>query len=70
MRRMEAETCRCWTRVTRQRTTEPTLGRGVAADMFEGVGPGRGTEMVGLSFLVAAGMVKVRPMIEARMFVS
>lgn len=48
----------------RHKTTEPTVGRVLIFEIAD-IEPERGTEMVGLLFLSAAGVVKMEPMIDA-----
>ena len=65
--RTDAFSSRCRTRVTRQRTVEPTLGRLLEVFVFV---ERRGTEMVGLLDLDCAGVVAEMPIMEAMMLDS
>ncbi len=69
--RIDAEACRCWTRVMRQSTVLFRAGsvfslRGWDDDLDEN----RGMVRVGLPVLLEAGTVETEPMIEAQIFDS
>ena len=65
--KIEALSSLCRTRVTRQRTCEPTAGKVVLVLVATAW---RGTEIVGLLDLLCAGVTSEVPIIEARMLDS